>query len=287
VDDATAGHIAKKDNPHGVTKAQVGLGNADNTKDADKPISTATQAALNGKANTNHNHDDVYQPVGDYLTAEADPTVPAWAKAASKPAYTASEVGAVPTTREINGKVLSADVTLSAADVGADAAGAAAGVQTNLTNHTNDTEKHITTAERNKWDKKLDTNNIVGGDNITTSVSNNSVTISADITNYVTGSYTGTGEESVTLNLGFKPKFGMVMFNGRMGYGGGGIAFINVLSNTLYCFRQDDGTWVDFQPFGSLTSSNNGITLNNDTNSTTDIFRFSQANITYNYVFWG
>ena len=40
-------HIANKSNPHGVTKAQVGLGNVDNTSDADKPVSTATQAALN------------------------------------------------------------------------------------------------------------------------------------------------------------------------------------------------------------------------------------------------
>lgn len=34
------------------TKATVGLGNADNTSDANKPISTATQAALDGKAAT-------------------------------------------------------------------------------------------------------------------------------------------------------------------------------------------------------------------------------------------
>lgn len=119
VDDATVGHIAKKDNPHSVTAAQVGLGNVDNTSDANKPISTATQTALNGKSNTNHNHAGVYQPVGDYLTSETDPTVPAWAKAANKPTYTPAEVGAVPTTRKVNGKVLSADVTLSADDVGA------------------------------------------------------------------------------------------------------------------------------------------------------------------------
>ena len=50
---------------------------------------------------------------------ETDPTVPAWAKATSKPSYTASEVGAVPTTRTINGKALSANITLSATDVGA------------------------------------------------------------------------------------------------------------------------------------------------------------------------
>lgn len=45
-------HLADKDNPHGVTKAQVGLGNVDNTSDANKPISTKTQAALDLKANT-------------------------------------------------------------------------------------------------------------------------------------------------------------------------------------------------------------------------------------------
>ena len=36
-------------NPHGTTKADIGLGNVENTKDADKPISTATQTALNLK----------------------------------------------------------------------------------------------------------------------------------------------------------------------------------------------------------------------------------------------
>lgn len=33
-------------NPHSVTKAQVGLGNVDNTSDANKPVSTATTTAL-------------------------------------------------------------------------------------------------------------------------------------------------------------------------------------------------------------------------------------------------
>lgn len=50
---------------------------------------------------------------------ETDPTVPAWAKATNKPTYTASEVGAVPTTRTVNGKALSANITLGASDVGA------------------------------------------------------------------------------------------------------------------------------------------------------------------------
>jgi len=43
--DLTA-HTGNTSNPHSVTKAQVGLGLADNTADLDKPISTAVQAAL-------------------------------------------------------------------------------------------------------------------------------------------------------------------------------------------------------------------------------------------------
>lgn len=39
-------HIANKSNPHGVTKAQVGLANVNNTSDADKPVSTAQATAI-------------------------------------------------------------------------------------------------------------------------------------------------------------------------------------------------------------------------------------------------
>ena len=42
----TASHINDRSNPHNVTKAQVGLGNVDNTSDLDKPISTAQAEAL-------------------------------------------------------------------------------------------------------------------------------------------------------------------------------------------------------------------------------------------------
>jgi hypothetical protein len=68
-------------------------------------LASAVQTSL-GKADT-------------ALQTETDPTVPSWAKAASKPTYTASEVGAVPTTRKVNGKALSTDITLSASDVSA------------------------------------------------------------------------------------------------------------------------------------------------------------------------
>lgn len=45
----TADMAGKADDAHTHTKTEVGLGNVDNTSDAAKPISTATQTALDGK----------------------------------------------------------------------------------------------------------------------------------------------------------------------------------------------------------------------------------------------
>jgi len=50
-------HASKTDNPHNVTKDQVGLGNVDNTADADKPVSSAVTGALNSKSDKGHTHD--------------------------------------------------------------------------------------------------------------------------------------------------------------------------------------------------------------------------------------
>ena len=49
VNDALTNHKNDISNPHNVTQAQVGLSNVDNTADVNKPISTATQNALNLK----------------------------------------------------------------------------------------------------------------------------------------------------------------------------------------------------------------------------------------------
>lgn len=56
VSDDLQAHKEDKANPHEVTKAQVGLGNVDNTSDMDKPISTATQAALDDITDNLDNH---------------------------------------------------------------------------------------------------------------------------------------------------------------------------------------------------------------------------------------
>lgn len=50
VSDANQSHIANTNNPHSVTKAQVGLANVDDTSDANKPVSGPQQTALDLKA---------------------------------------------------------------------------------------------------------------------------------------------------------------------------------------------------------------------------------------------
>lgn len=71
-------HINNKSNPHEVTKDQVGLGNVDNTSDANKPISTATQTALNGKFSATDGNalkqrvDNIPELVATDITVDSD-----------------------------------------------------------------------------------------------------------------------------------------------------------------------------------------------------------------------
>jgi hypothetical protein len=51
--------VASKTGAVTLAKADVGLGNVDNTSDANKPISTATQSALDGKASSTHAHGNI------------------------------------------------------------------------------------------------------------------------------------------------------------------------------------------------------------------------------------
>lgn len=90
------------------------------------------------------------------VQTESDPTVPPWAKASSKPTYTASEVGAVPTTRKVNGKALSADITLSASDVGA--LPSTTSIPDSLSDLAGDsTHRTVTDAEKTAWNAKATT----------------------------------------------------------------------------------------------------------------------------------
>ena len=71
-------HINNKTNPHEVTKAQVGLSEVDNTSDANKPISTATQNALNSKFNASDGNalkqrvDNIPELIATDITVDSD-----------------------------------------------------------------------------------------------------------------------------------------------------------------------------------------------------------------------
>lgn len=108
---------------------------------AKSDLATAVQTSL-GKADT---------ALQSYT--ETDPTVPAWAKEPNKPTYSASDVGAVPTTRTVNGKALSGNITLSAADV--KALPDTTTIPTTLAGLTEDTTHRVVTdTEKAAWNAK-------------------------------------------------------------------------------------------------------------------------------------
>lgn len=88
------GHIADTNNPHQVTKEQVGLGNVDNTSDADKPISAAARAVfadlteeISTKANINQLHELL--PI-----ISADTTITGYVDSLSRGKYTTMIISA-------------------------------------------------------------------------------------------------------------------------------------------------------------------------------------------------
>ena len=103
-----------------ISASDVGLGNVDNTSDANKPISTATQTALNAKQTT-ANMVTVESGTGyDTTSTTTYPSMKTAAKIAADAATTAVSGASgnyVPTSRKVNGKALSSDVTLAGSDV--------------------------------------------------------------------------------------------------------------------------------------------------------------------------
>lgn len=134
---------------------------------------------------------------GGGITTETDPTVPSWAKASSKPSYTASEVGAVPTTRTVNGKALSADITLSASDVSA--LPSSTSIPTALSDLSDDaTHRVVTDTEKTTWSGKQDALTFDGTYNAST---NKAATVSTvtNAINALDGGTIGTGGAGKTI----------------------------------------------------------------------------------------
>lgn len=126
-----------------------------------------------------------------FISTETDPTVPSWAKASSKPSYTASEVGAVPTSRKVNGHALSSDVTITASDVGVEA-----GAEVNQNAFSNVKVGSTTISA----DTKTDTIEIEAGSNVTLTpdATNDKVTINATDTTYSVATTSASGLMSAT-----------------------------------------------------------------------------------------
>jgi hypothetical protein len=122
-----------------LVKTDVGLGNVDNTRDADKPVSTATQTALDAKVTANGAITGATKTKLTYdakglITAGADATTADVADSSDKRYVTDAQrtviqntsgtnsgdqdlSGLAPTTRTVNGHALSANVTVSEADL--------------------------------------------------------------------------------------------------------------------------------------------------------------------------
>ena len=123
---AEATHSTNTSNPHKVTKTQIGLGSVNNTSDANKPVSTAQQKAINDAyANSNAYTD---KKIADLINGAPE---------------------TLDTLKEI------ADAIESSKTV-EEALNKAIGIkanQTELDSHTNNSTIHVTATERTNWDK--------------------------------------------------------------------------------------------------------------------------------------
>lgn len=124
-------HIGNKSNPHGVTKAQVGLGNVDNTSDANKPVSTLQQVALDTYYQQSVGYTD--NKIADLINGAPE---------------TLDTLGEIATAMQENQSVV-------------DALDAAIGNKANkaeLDTHTGNETIHITASERDSWNSKAQKN---------------------------------------------------------------------------------------------------------------------------------
>jgi hypothetical protein len=156
-------HIGDTANPHSITKAQIGLGDADNTADADKPVSSAQQTAItSGVSDAKSYADSLFANVN---TAEF--AGPFNAVANIPTPYDTNDLYLVGTAEPydiyayVQGqlkKIGSSAVDLSGyynkADVDAYLANKANNAD--LTVHTGNGDIHITSAQKTAWTNKLD-----------------------------------------------------------------------------------------------------------------------------------
>ena len=131
---AIATHTGNTNNPHSVTKSQVGLGNVDNTSDLNKPVSTAQQTALDKKVDKVTGYGLSKNDFTDTLKNKLDGI----AKGAQVNSITGVKGSSEGTYRTGN-------VSISASNIGL-----------GNVNNTSDADKPISTAQQTALDKKVD-----------------------------------------------------------------------------------------------------------------------------------
>lgn len=124
ITEALTSHIENCDNPHNVTKEQIGLGNNDNTSDMDKPVSTAQQKAI----------DDAYANSNKYTDQKI-----------------ADLINGAPETLDTLKEVADAITESKSVEEALNAAIGTKANQAELDTHTDNDTIHITSDERTKW----------------------------------------------------------------------------------------------------------------------------------------
>ena len=112
--EAFTGHTENKENPHAVTATQVGLGNVPNVATNDQ-TPTYTESTTLAKLTSGEKLSVAFGKIAKAITD----LISHLANKSNPHGVTASQAGAVPTTRKVNNKNLSADISLTASDVGA------------------------------------------------------------------------------------------------------------------------------------------------------------------------
>lgn len=117
-------HLANKSNPHGVTKAQIGLGSVDNTADKSKPVSTPQQDAIDAAMAQANAY--TLQKIADLINGAPE---------------------SMDTLKEVSDAIAANEDVMSAlnAAIGTKAS------QAELDGHTGNTTIHITATERSSW----------------------------------------------------------------------------------------------------------------------------------------
>ncbi len=122
--EAETSHSTNTSNPHKVTKSQIGLGNVNNTSDANKPVSTAQQKAI----------DTAYANANAYVDQKI-----------------ADLINGAPETLDTLKEVADAIESSKTVEEALNKAIGSKANQTELDSHTGNSTIHITASERTNW----------------------------------------------------------------------------------------------------------------------------------------